>query len=275
MMWATPHRRVMQEWRGRGRSSVLKREPQAGDGLGRGFRKAAMIVISIGKPPVMLFIKRAKTLSARLYEFFEGGDIYTIATSPDKLVRRPSQATFSGLRKSSIHQAFGEFVVHKNIVAPQALASLLLPTSCLSRHRQAVYNQKTSHRRQCAVRHSMARIYPVTLQGREPSGTTFSDFQIFRFVKLFRHIRCYSNSGQPRARLECPPKCQKRQIRRIASYCPRISKIDQSRVHRPIDSLGELWRVIVLPGERSRAISRRQVLTGHGGKSARYPLWPR
>jgi|GEM_PF-1432490 len=175
----------MQDWKGRGRSSVLKREPQAGDGFGRGFPKAAMIVIRIGKPPVMLFIKRAKTRSTRLYEFFEGGDIDTIATSPEKLVRRPSQATFSGLRKSSIHQAFGEFVVHSNIVAPQAIASLLPPASCLSRHRQAVYNQKISHRRQCAVRLSMAPICPVTLQGCEPSGTTFSDFQIFRFAKTF------------------------------------------------------------------------------------------
>ena len=65
----------------------------------------------------MLFIKRAKILSARLYEFFEGGNINTIVTSPDKLVRRTNQATFSDLRKSGIHQAFGEFVVHTCIVA--------------------------------------------------------------------------------------------------------------------------------------------------------------
>ena len=65
----------------------------------------------------MLFIKRAKILSTRLYEFFEGGNINTIATSPDKLVRRTNQATFSDLRKSGIHQAFGEFVVHTCIVA--------------------------------------------------------------------------------------------------------------------------------------------------------------
>ena len=65
----------------------------------------------------MLFIKRAKILSTCLYEFFEGGDIDTIATSPDKLVRRTNQATFSDLRKSGIHQAFGEFVVHTCIVA--------------------------------------------------------------------------------------------------------------------------------------------------------------
>ena len=65
----------------------------------------------------MLFIKRAKILSTRLYEFFEGGNIDTIATSPDKLVRRTNQATFSDLRKSGIHQAFGEFVVHTCIVA--------------------------------------------------------------------------------------------------------------------------------------------------------------
>ena len=65
----------------------------------------------------MLFIKRAKILSTRLYEFFEGGNINTIATSPDKLVRRTNQATFSDLRKSEIDQAFGEFVVHTCIVA--------------------------------------------------------------------------------------------------------------------------------------------------------------
>jgi hypothetical protein len=56
----------------------LKREPQAGDGFGRGFRKATLIIIRIGEPPVMLFIKRAKILSTCLYEFFEGGDIDTI-----------------------------------------------------------------------------------------------------------------------------------------------------------------------------------------------------
>ena len=65
----------------------------------------------------MLFIKRAKILSTRLYEFFEGGNINTIVTSPDELVRRTNQATFSDLRKSGIHQAFGEFVVHTCIVA--------------------------------------------------------------------------------------------------------------------------------------------------------------
>jgi hypothetical protein len=65
----------------------------------------------------MLFIKRAKILSTRLYEFFEGGNINTIVNSPDKLVRRTNQATFSDLRKSGIHQAFGEFVVHTCIVA--------------------------------------------------------------------------------------------------------------------------------------------------------------
>ena len=73
----------------------------------------------------MLFIKRAKILSARLYEFFEGGNIDTIATSSDKLVRRTDKATFSDLRESGIHQAFGEFVVHTPIVAPRILASVL------------------------------------------------------------------------------------------------------------------------------------------------------
>jgi hypothetical protein len=103
----------------------LKREPQAGDGFGSGFSKATLIIIRIGEPPVMLFMKRDKILSTRLYEFFEGGDIDTIATSPDKLVQRTNQATFSDLRKFGIHQAFGEFVVHTVIVAPQALASVL------------------------------------------------------------------------------------------------------------------------------------------------------
>ena len=86
------------------------------DGFGRGLRKATLIVSRRGEPPVMLFIKRAKILSTRLYEFFECGDIDTIATSPDKLVQRTNQATFSDLRKSGIHQAFGEFVVHSPTV---------------------------------------------------------------------------------------------------------------------------------------------------------------
>ena len=72
----------------------------------------------------MLFIKRAKILSTRLDEFFQGGHINTIGTSPDKLVRRTNQATFSDLRKSGIHQAFGEFVVHPPSVPPQAFASV-------------------------------------------------------------------------------------------------------------------------------------------------------
>ena len=63
----------------------------------------------------MLFIKRDKILATRFYEFFEGGDIDTIATSPDKLIQRTNQATFSDLRKSRIHQAFGEVVVHTPI----------------------------------------------------------------------------------------------------------------------------------------------------------------
>src|SRR5262245_37011019 len=83
------------------------------------------MVIRRGDPPVMLFIKRAKILSTRLYEFFEGGNIDTIVTPPDKLVQRTNQAAFSELRKSGIHKAFGEFVVHTRIVASQALASVL------------------------------------------------------------------------------------------------------------------------------------------------------
>ena len=86
------------------------------DGFDRGLCKVTLIVSSIGEPPVMLFIKRAKILSTSLYEFFECGDIDTIATSPDKLVKRTNQATFSDLRKSGIHQTFGEFVVHSPTV---------------------------------------------------------------------------------------------------------------------------------------------------------------
>src|SRR5262245_9855555 len=67
----------------------------------------------------MPFIQIAKIHSTRFYEFFEGGNIDTIATSPDKLVRRTNQTSFSDLRKSGIHKAFGEFVVHTQTVAPQ------------------------------------------------------------------------------------------------------------------------------------------------------------
>jgi hypothetical protein len=52
------------------------------------------------------------------------GTLGTIANSPDKLVWRTNRTTFSDLRKSSIHQAFGEFVVHTFIVAPQDLGAV-------------------------------------------------------------------------------------------------------------------------------------------------------
>jgi hypothetical protein len=55
----------------------------------------------------MVFIERAKIRSTRLYEFFEGGYIDTIATSPDQLVRRTNQVTFSGLRSSTRGFTFG------------------------------------------------------------------------------------------------------------------------------------------------------------------------
>ena len=90
---------------------------EAGDGFGRGSRKAMLIPIRTGEPSVMSFIKRAKILATRVYEFFEGGDIDTIANSPDNLIRRTNRTTFSDLRKSGIHQAFGEFVVHTPSVA--------------------------------------------------------------------------------------------------------------------------------------------------------------
>jgi hypothetical protein len=73
----------------------------------------------------MSFIKRAKILATRVYEFFEGGDIDTIANSPDKLVLRTNRTAFSDLRKSRIHQAFCEFVLHTPTVAPRALAAVL------------------------------------------------------------------------------------------------------------------------------------------------------
>jgi hypothetical protein len=69
-------------------------------------------------------VKRAKILAACVYEFFEGGNIDTIANSPDKLVWRTNRTTFSDLGKSSIHQVSGEFVVHTPTVAPQALAAV-------------------------------------------------------------------------------------------------------------------------------------------------------
>jgi hypothetical protein len=66
-----------------------------GDGFGRSSRKAMLIPIRTGEPPVMSFIKRTKILAARVYEFFEGGYIDTIANSPDKLVWRTDRTTFS------------------------------------------------------------------------------------------------------------------------------------------------------------------------------------
>ena len=103
---------------------ILKREPQLGDGFGRSSRKTMLIPIRTGEPPIMSFIKRAKILSTRVDEFFESGNIDTIANSPNKHVWRANRTTFSDLRKSSIHQAFGEFVVHTPTVAPQALAAV-------------------------------------------------------------------------------------------------------------------------------------------------------
>jgi hypothetical protein len=46
-----------------------------------------LIPIRTGEPPVMSFIKRAKILATCVYEFFEGGNIDTIANSPDKPAR--------------------------------------------------------------------------------------------------------------------------------------------------------------------------------------------
>ena len=100
----------------------------------------------------MLFIERAKIHSTRLYKFFEGGNIDTIATSPDKLVRRTNQATFSDLRKSGIHKAFGEFVVHSRTVAPK----FLLPC-CLDelKQRSHAFTFLPSY-----WRHSACLLYP-------------------------------------------------------------------------------------------------------------------
>jgi len=51
----------------------------------------------------MSFIKGAKIVATCVYEFFEGGNIDTIANSPKKLVWRTNRTAFSDLRKSSIH----------------------------------------------------------------------------------------------------------------------------------------------------------------------------
>src|SRR5262249_40986229 len=92
-----------------------------------------LMPIRTGEPAVMSFIKRAKILATRVYEFFEGGNIDTIANSPDKFVWRTNRTT-SDLRKSSIHQASGEFVVHTRTVAPRALAAVRgeLPSQTLA-----------------------------------------------------------------------------------------------------------------------------------------------
>jgi hypothetical protein len=51
-----------------------------------------LIPIRTGEPRVMSFIKGAKIL---VYEFFEGGNIDTIANSPDQLVWRTNRTAFS------------------------------------------------------------------------------------------------------------------------------------------------------------------------------------
>src|SRR5262245_39464265 len=88
-----------------------------------------LVPIRTGEPPVMSFIKRTKILATCDYEFFEGGNIDTIANSPDKFVWRTNRITFSDLRKSGIHQPFGEFVVHTPTVATRS--------SCCSARRVA------------------------------------------------------------------------------------------------------------------------------------------
>jgi hypothetical protein len=117
-------------------SLFLKREPQSGDGFGRSSRKALLMTVRTGEPPIMSFIKRAKILATCVYEFFEGGDIDTIANAPDKLVWWTNRTAFSDLGKPGIHQAFGEFIVHTRTVAAQAFAAVLrgeLPTSDLGK----------------------------------------------------------------------------------------------------------------------------------------------
>jgi len=83
-----------------------------------------LIPIRTGEPPVVSFIKRAKILATRVYEFFEGGNIDTIANSPDKLIWWTNRTAFSNLWKSGIHQVFGEFIVHTPTVTSQALAAV-------------------------------------------------------------------------------------------------------------------------------------------------------
>src|SRR5450759_1771719 len=131
----------------------------------------------------MLSMKRDKILSTRLYEFFEGGDIDTIATSPDQLVQRTNQATLSGLRKSGIHQAFGEFVVHTPIVAPQALASVLPRRVAKADIGKPSITIKTSPRRQCDVSGSAA---PST---RAALGRTSRAKQLAQLCSFARRAR--------------------------------------------------------------------------------------
>jgi hypothetical protein len=97
----------------------------------------------------MLFIERTKIIATRVYEFFEGGNVDTIANSPHKFVWRTNRSAFSELRKSSIHQASGEFVVHTPTVAPQTLAAVraseLLSQTLASRPNHKII--KSSERR--------------------------------------------------------------------------------------------------------------------------------
>jgi len=79
-----------------------------------------------GEPPAMLFIKRAKILSTRLYEFFEGGDIDAIATSPDKLCSSDQSSClfrFAEIRHSSGFQRGRSpyaYIIAMTAVTPKA-----------------------------------------------------------------------------------------------------------------------------------------------------------
>ena len=60
----------------------------------------------------MLFIKRAKILSTRLYEFFEGGCVNPIPCPRDYCIGIKKPATVPLLGKTCIFQIMGEGVVH-------------------------------------------------------------------------------------------------------------------------------------------------------------------
>jgi hypothetical protein len=53
-----------------------------------------LIPIRTGEPSVMTFVKRAKILATRVYEFFEGGNIDTIIIRQTSLSGEPIELSF-------------------------------------------------------------------------------------------------------------------------------------------------------------------------------------